>query len=97
VGAEVTGLKPCLETTMQHDRKCTAGQFGDLAQVSRHGHAPAHAQSDRFAERFLGQKARGQVAHTTLQPALAAGLPGRELARAEYLGTRQSKPCSVTV
>ena len=62
---------------MQANGRLAAGQFDDLAMPPGHGHD--HAHTNRLAKRFFGRKACGHIANAALGPALAAGLPGRQL------------------
>src|SRR6185436_738349 len=53
----------------------------DLAAAPRHRHA--HAEADRLRERFLGGKARRQVADAALLELRATGAEDLDLVRAE--------------
>ena len=75
-------VAPVFQDTMQNNVGLTAGVFGDFAQTPGHGHA--HAQTHGFAERFLGRKTGGDIAHPALRPALRACAPGL------HFGVRQN-------
>ena len=73
VYAQGARFEPVFQRAVQSDGWLAAGQVGDFAVAPRHRHH--HAQTNRFAKRLFGRKARGQITHAALGPARAAAAP----------------------
>ncbi len=73
VCAQVPGVKPGFEMSMQHNGRLAAEKIGNFTALPTHGHA--HAQTDGFAERFFGTEPSGQVARAAFQTAITARFP----------------------